>query len=268
MKVKLIRCTTLSMVLGLTFAAAHADVIFADKFETYSLAGFGTAQEGWAITNSVIRSGNYAAVQTLPAVASTLPSALQPGMTLLTMAARHKHKHHHKKGRTSHGRYSIGAKGRARSEATLKGDLQRGKNYSIQFSNRVSNPNSNAIVFQIHKRRAAGDPTGHQPLQMHVKKGHWILSIHSNSAKGKNFDLGKIDKSRYTDWRINVRLSSGRNGDVQVARNGKSVLNYRGPNDFNGKGNPYVKFGLYRPAKARSGGRQTAYYDNVRVSSN
>lgn len=259
MKEKLISCTTLGMVIGLAFTSAQADVIFSDKFEAYSLEGFGSTRNGWALTNSVIRSGNYAAMQTLPAVNSTP----QPNANLLT-TARHKERGVSKGG----SKYSIGGRGRARSESGLKGDLARGKNYSIQFSNKVSDPNSNSIVFQIHKRRAAGDNTGHQPLQLHVRKGHWVLSIHSNSAKGKQFDLGKIDKSKYTDWKINVKLSSGRDGSVNVSKNGKNVLNYRGPNDFKSdKGNPYVRFGVYRPAKARSGGPQTAYYDRVRVAS-
>jgi hypothetical protein len=251
-KVKLIRCTTLSMVLGLTFASAHAEVIFADKFEAYSLAGFGTAQEGWAITNSVIRSGNYAAVQTLPPVTS-----LKPSTNLSTAASQ---------------RFSIGGGTgfRSRSETKFKGhqgDLAPGKSYSIRFSNRVTNPQGNAHFFQIHKRRARNDPSGKQPLALKVKNGHWVLAIHS-SSKGKEFNLGKIDTRRYTDWQINVKLSSGRDGHVEVLRNGHAVANYNGPNDFQGNGNPYVKFGLYRSAKARTGGSQTAYYDNVRISGN
>lgn len=237
------------MAIGLAFTAAQADVILADKFENYSLQGIGMAKNGWAITNVQIRSGNYAAMHTLPAV-TTKP---QPNANLFTTAAAE---------------FSIDAKGRARSETTLKGDgdLQRGKSYTIRFSNKVSDPYANASVFQIHKRRAQGDPTGQQPMKLHVRDGRWVLAIHSNSADGKQFDLGEIASGQYVDWVIKVKLSSGDDGSVEVTKNGKNVLNYHGPNDFRSDGDPYVKFGLYRPAASTGEGRQTAFYDNVSVS--
>lgn len=256
-KFKLIRCTTLGMVLGLAVAAAHADIVFRDKLEAYSLAGFGTAQEGWAITNSEIRSGNYAAKQTLQPNMTTTADTAAINTTLMTSAE------------TIH---TVKGTGRARSE--LQGPtLERGKDYTIRFSNKLDDKfdtNSNAILFQIHKRRAADDPTGHQPLQLHVDRGKWILSVHSNSAKGKRFDLGPADKGVYTDWELNVKLSNGGDGRVQVKRNGTQVADYTGPNDFNNDKNPkgpYVRFGIYRPRSARPAkGDLTVYYDRVGVS--
>ncbi|MBA2491052.1 MAG: heparin lyase I family protein [Gammaproteobacteria bacterium] len=249
MKVKFISCTTLGMAIGLAVTAAQAEVILADKFEAYSLEGIGLPSDGWAITNAEVDTGNYAAMHTLQAV------TIKPQQTanLFTTAAVSEHR--------------IGERGRARSEIALKGDLERGKNYAIRFSNKVSNPYSNLIVFQLHKRREANDPTGHQPLQLHVRDGRWVLSIHSNSGRGKRFDLGAIDNSKFTDWELKIKLSSGDDGSVQVSRDGQGVLDYRGPNDFRGARGPYVKFGVYRPGKSCCGGSQTAYYDNVNVSS-
>jgi hypothetical protein len=59
------KAVSCGLVIGLACASAQARVIFTNKFEQYSLEGFGTPQEGWAIVNSPIRSGNYAASSTL-----------------------------------------------------------------------------------------------------------------------------------------------------------------------------------------------------------
>ncbi len=58
---KLLKAVSCVLVIALACASAQARVIFSDKFEQYSLEGFGTPQEGWAIVNSPIRLGNYAA---------------------------------------------------------------------------------------------------------------------------------------------------------------------------------------------------------------
>jgi len=252
------------MVLGLTFTAAHADVVFSDKFEAYSLVGFGTAQEGWAITNSEIRSGNYAAKMTLqPNMKTTADTAALN--TTLSIAAETKH--------------TIGGTGRGRAE-TKGPNLERGKDYTIRFSNKLDDnfdTNSSAVLFQIHKRRAANDKSGHQPLQLHIQRGEWFLSVHNDSSpRGQRFDLGPAEKGKYSDWELNVRLSNGNDGRVQVKRNGMQVLDYTGPDDFkndNDKKGPYVKFGIYRPNHPKGGppkdGReQTVYYDRVEVVRN
>jgi hypothetical protein len=261
-KVKFIKCTTLSMVLGLTFASAHADVVFRDKLEAYSLAGFGTAQEGWSITNSVIRSGNYACVQTLrPIVSTAQPPPSATGLITPAIITRND---------GSGGKYSVGGKGRQRNESNLgkAGRLEHGRAYRIKFSNRVSNPNTGSIVFDIHKDRAPNDPTGHQPVVLHTRNGHWVVSVHSNSDKGKRFDLGPIDTSRYTDWEFKVKLSTKTDGHLEVYKDGTEALRYDGPNAFDnkpGSKGDYVKFGAYRPHKAAGSGGQTAYYDRVEV---
>jgi hypothetical protein len=263
-KVKLIRCTTLSMVLGLAVAAAHADVVFSDKFEAYSLAGFGTAQEGWAITNSEIRSGNYAAKMTLqPNLTTTAnPAAIN---TTLSIAAETKH--------------TVAGTGRTRAE-TKGPSLERGKDYTIRFSNKLDDnfdTDAGGILFQIHKRRAANDRSGHQPLNLHVRRGEWWLSVHSDaSPKGKRFDLGPAEKGKYSDWELNVKISNGNDGRVQVKRNGVQLLDYTGPDDFKNdkdKKGPYVKFGIYRPQHVKGGPpkdsrEQTVYYDRVEVIRN
>ena len=249
-KVKFISCTTLAMATGLAFTTAQAEVILAANFEDYSLQGIGMASNGWAITNAVTDSGNYAAMHTLQAVA-VKP---QPDANLLTTAAVTEH--------------SIGPEGRARSQIAVKGDLERGKNYTIRFSNKVSNPNGNSIIFNIHKRREQSDPNGHQPLSLKVHNGRWLLTIKSLSAKSRRYDLGEIDNSKFTDWELKVKFSAGADGSVQVRKNGIDVVDDRGPNDFGGARGPYVKFGVYRPdPRGRAtGGSQTAYYDNVTVS--
>ena len=273
MQFKFFKAASCGLIIGFACTSASGGVIFSDGFEQYSTAGFGTAQEGWRIVNSPIRSGNYAISDTLQTTAAT---KAQPSVNF-EVAARHKHKHKHKHKSHKHNggtsKHSVGGKGRARSESTLgkKGHLQRGRYYTIHFSNRVAgDTGKGAIVFQIHKVRGKADHTGHQPIQLHSRGGHWVVSVHSNSSKGRHFDLGPIDKSRYTDWTFRVKLSSGKDGDLEVTKNGKHVLSYRGPNDFNGKGDPYVKFGIYRPKKVYRGssGKQTVYYDQVQLSSN
>jgi hypothetical protein len=258
---KLLKAVSCGLVIGLACASAQARVIFSDKFEQYSLEGFGTPQEGWAIVNAPIRSGNYAASSTL------LPKPYPILVSPMAVDNGGKSKDSPK------GKFSVGGDGRDKSATKFKGkggDLEKGKFYTIRFSTKVVGDTSGGIItFQIHKRRAPDDPTrGKQPVLLRIRTHNWIVSVHSNSTKGKHFKLGPVDKAGWTDWVFHVKLSTGQDGVLEVTKNGQRVLNYHGPNDFDGTGPSYVRWGAYSPKdskKAEGDGRVTVTYDSVSI---
>jgi hypothetical protein len=256
---KLLKAVSCGLVIALACASAQARVIFSDKFEQYSLEGFGTPQEGWAIVNSPIRSGNYAASSTLQP--TPYPILVSP------MAADNGGKSGASAGK---GSFSVRGKGRdidAKKFDGKKGDLQPGKFYTIRASMKVTGDTSGGIkVLVVHKRNnLTSDSSGRQPFTIFVQRNQWVVVVYG----GKRWTLGQVDASRYTDWVVRIKLSNGQDGVVEVTKDGNGVVSYHGPN--NAPDNPpgYVVYGAYSPRhskKAEGDGRVTVYYDSVSIS--
>ncbi len=256
---KLLKAVSCGLAIGLACTSTSAaEVIFRDKFEQYSLEGFGTPQEGWAIVNSPIRSGNYAASHTLPP--TPYPIRVAP------MAADNGGKSGASAGK---GSFSVRGEGRdidAKKFDGKKGDLQPGKFYTIRASMKVGGDTSGGVkVLVVHKRRTANDPNGKQPFTIFVKGDHWVVVVYG----GKRWKLDQVNKSRYTDWVVRIKLSTGKDGVVEVTKDGKRVASYRGRN--NAVGNPpgYVVWGAYSPKRSKKpegDGRVTVNYDSVSIS--
>ncbi|MDQ3796531.1 MAG: polysaccharide lyase, partial [Pseudomonadota bacterium] len=76
-------------------------------------------------------------------------------------------------------------------------------------------------------------------------------------------------KSRYTDWVVRIKLSTGQDGAVEVTKDGNRVVSYHGRTNVDGNPPAYVIWGAYSPrnSKKPSGdGRVTVYYDSVSIS--
>jgi hypothetical protein len=87
----------------------------------------------------------------------------------------------------------------------------------------------------------------------------------------KNHDLGPYRKGAWTDWVVHVKWSYRSDGLLQVWKDGKKVVEQKGPNAFNDKKGPYFKMGLYKGwknPKNRSDAvtKRVLYHDEFRMA--
>jgi hypothetical protein len=194
------RLTTFTSVLlaTLTGSFAQAAVVQQDNFEKFSLEGFKHAGNGRSSVVNAPRAGNFAA------------------------------------------RLEIGP-GDRRSELVIEGakEVANGKDTWFGFSNRIDESwkfgKRRDIVFNVHKRREAGDAHGGQPLSLSIKNGKWVLRVLGDanrnstlkSTKFARFDLGPVEKGRWNDWVFRYKPSFNDDGEVEVWKDGQKVLTHK-----------------------------------------
>ena len=87
----------------------------------------------------------------------------------------------------------------------------------------------------------------------------------------KRYDLGPYRKERWTDWVVHVKWSYRPDGILEVWKNGKRIVEQKGPNAFNDKKGPYFKMGLYKGWKdpRRAGdalSKRVLYHDEFKMA--
>ncbi len=87
---------------------------------------------------------------------------------------------------------------------------------------------------------------------------------------GHKYDLGPYRTGVWTDWVFHVKWSYEKDGLLEVWKNGKRLVEQRGPNCFNDAKGPYFKMGIYkgwRNPKRPSGAvnRRVLYHDEFRM---
>ena len=87
----------------------------------------------------------------------------------------------------------------------------------------------------------------------------------------KKYDFGVYDTGVWTDWVIHVKWSYGADGFLDIWKNGKKILDQKGPNAFNDDRGPYFKMGIYkgwrdkkRPCDAVT--KRLLYHDEFRMA--
>jgi hypothetical protein len=86
----------------------------------------------------------------------------------------------------------------------------------------------------------------------------------------REYDLGPYQKGVWTDWVVHVLWSYKADGFLQVWRDGRKVVDQKGPNAFNDAHGPFFKMGLYKGwggARQRDGGvdSRVIYHDEFRM---
>jgi len=86
----------------------------------------------------------------------------------------------------------------------------------------------------------------------------------------QQYDLGAYEREKWTDWVVHVKWSYQGDGILEVWKDGKQVIDQKGPNAFNDAKGPYFKMGLYkgwrdpkRPSDAVS--KRVLYHDEFRM---
>ncbi len=112
------------------------------------------------------------------------------------------------------------------------------------------------------------------------KAENWNLLIRADSRLNwvkpdyetvESFNMGswQEDVGQWTDWVYQIKWSYGEDGIVRVWKNGELVVDYQGPNTFNGfDENVRWKIGIYKTSwksQATDVDRREIYYDEIRV---
>ncbi len=148
------------------------------------------------------------------------------------------------------------------------------------------------IVFQFHSTpdNVPGETwtTGlNPPVALSSDGEKWEVSIRGDdkpvSKRGEYLFstreyLGRVEKGKWTDWVFHIKWNYDGNGYTQIWKDGEMVLNLTGPNCFNDKVGPYLKFGVYawylkdpskgtwKKAKEMAVGKRIYYHDAVRIA--
>lgn len=121
---------------------------------------------------------------------------------------------------------------------------------------------------------------GRQPvLALFTTKGVWTLAnksspevstpINHPSISTRQWDFGPLELNRWTDWVLNVKWTHKSDGFFKVWKDGKLVLDYKGPTSYNDKRGPFVKQGMYKgwaKMKIDKVTTRTVYHDEFRMA--
>jgi len=87
----------------------------------------------------------------------------------------------------------------------------------------------------------------------------------------KMYDLGAYRRGGWTDWVVHVKWSYEKDGLLEAWKDGKKVVEQKGPNAFNDKKGPYFKMGLYKgwkdpKRKSDAVSSRVLYHDEFRMA--
>lgn len=140
---------------------------------------------------------------------------------------------------------------------------------------------ADTIITQWHAKPDAGNP----PVALQTKLGsdgkqHYNLIIRSNpDADGtsgfkyiKQIDLGTIDADvgKWVDWVWHIKWAPDGTGYLQLYKDGKLAVDFKGGNCYVDDAGPYMKIGLYKydwkGGTDTGADSRTLYVDDVRVA--
>lgn len=132
------------------------------------------------------------------------------------------------------------------------------------------------IVMQWHAIPGNWRPT-YPNLEISIGNTHWIVRQSYGSAQTKPTRTQKIlddpvKPGSWVAWVIHAKWSAGDDGLLQIWKDGKPVVDLKGPNVYSTIGveyTPYLKTGIYRPEwNLTTPERQKAFDDEKPVATN
>lgn len=159
-------------------------------------------------------------------------------------------------------RWSDGFKDSSRSEISFgKSYDSNGVRYRYKFDvlvpskvdGKVNGTSGQVIISQWHQGRG-GDPKymlGWPTAALYFSEGSlWssVILLEEGAGMPKQVAVKRIDEFQFDRWNsfeFDTVWSQGSEGHFEVMMNGKSVLNYDGPNGYP-NGMNWFKFGIYR----------------------
>jgi hypothetical protein len=165
---------------------------------------------------------------------------------------------------------------RAKAPVPVKGkDTWYG--FSIYLPAPYERDSISEILAQWHSTLDPGEKNLNPPMSLQIKEGQWVLAVlwdskqptRKQNVRSTGYRLGSHDTNKWTDWVFRVRWSYGSDGELQVWKNGKEVVNRKGPIGYNDRKMPYFKMGIYKSAwrsKVGNVKERTVYHDEVRIA--
>jgi hypothetical protein len=110
------------------------------------------------------------------------------------------------------------------------------------------------ILAQWHSVPDKGEISPVPPLFLVTDNGKWkFITVHS-SIPIMTSDVGKwvylweapYQRGVWTDWVVHVKWSYKSDGFLEIWQNGKKIVDYKGPNCYNDRGNNYFQWGIYK----------------------
>lgn len=115
-------------------------------------------------------------------------------------------------------------------------------------------------------KQSSGGPA----LSLRTAKDQLYIRVISpnGGSEWKNINLGPIIKDTWSEFTFRINHSSGRDGLVEIWRDGLKVLSYEGPNLYKGLGKANWKVGIYKSiwnSKKTDTDLRVLYMDNIRL---
>ena len=141
------------------------------------------------------------------------------------------------------------------AEKTLP--VERWYAFNIWLPNSFVVDNLPEIVAQWHATPDfdLGEDYRSPPIAIMIQNGTWQLDTRwasnavntNNSVSGRIVtDLGKVENEKWTQWIFHIVFSYKDDGLIELWKNGQKVYTKKGPNYYNDKIGPYLKFGIYK----------------------
>ncbi|AFY02373.1 polysaccharide lyase [Bdellovibrio bacteriovorus] len=132
---------------------------------------------------------------------------------------------------------------------------------------------TNSCVFaQWHDQQDPGDGDRNPPIAIRLRgTGQLHITARYSAEKIQNGKPGpevllyedvRFQRNEWNDFIVRVHWSYLNNGQVQIWRNGKMIVDYRGPIGYNDDKGPYFKMGVY--CRETPVEPLVAYHDNYR----
>ncbi|WP_082886270.1 polysaccharide lyase [Flavisolibacter tropicus] len=137
------------------------------------------------------------------------------------------------------------------------------------------------VIAQWHEipDKQLGEDWRSPPISLEIKNDHYFIKVlwasnpvNTNRTKDGElfYDLGPVDKSKWTDWVFHIKFRYDSTGILEVWKNKEKVLFREGPNSYNDQRFPYFKVGIYKWGWAGGGKRspestRILYFDEIRV---
>jgi hypothetical protein len=143
---------------------------------------------------------------------------------------------------------------------------ERWYSYAIFFPSEGWNyDKDDEVVTQWHN---SGTPT----LSLRVRNGNLRFRIghvaNLSTSKWFFYELGSVPKDQWIEFVYHIIHSEGRDGLVEIWKNGQKVVNHRGPNKYKDSSDPSWKIGIYKSSWAKNRTLtdvRITFFDNIRM---
>lgn len=170
--------------------------------------------------------------------------------------------------------------GGRRSELVYNSVSSRERWYAFStYLEEFTSDQYSVIIFQLHGVPDKNEEYREPNIAIAIKGNNYYLRVIGDQNRITNKQevtnkyskkLGPIQNNTWSNWVIHVKLSYKNDGLIELWKDGVLLHQELGPNCYNDRYLPYLKFGLYIPGwkglkKAPSAEKRVIYFDEVYI---